>query len=369
MEPRSFDRNKHYDILLISIQRLSLVTNSKKSDGLNRLPPLGPMYLSSYLTKGDFKAKILDVPLNELDKIVKWIKEHDIKVVSFTSCAATIEIIKDILRKSKTTFNNKIIILGGVHASAMPEACLKEIKEVDFLVVGEGEKILSQLLKNLKEIGYKKTSIGKIKEKLDEIDGLCYRIGNKTRINKKPSVVKNLDDIPIPERDSIDKYVPPPNQYKKLPIAHIITSRGCNFKCTYCSIGNTSSKARYRSISNVTKEIKYLLGLGAKEVHIWDECFTTNYARVEQFCKEIVKQKINFLWSCFSRTDTVDEGLLRLMKSAGCWCIFYGIESANEEQLKLINKNISLEKAEEIIKITKKCNGSQNAYYFIYNEL
>ena len=356
MENGSLDRkkNKDYDILLISIQRPSLTTNSKRSDGLNRLSPLGLMYLSSYLAKKGFKSKILDVPLNELNKIVKLIKEYDIKSVSFSTCTSTIDIIVDILRKKKTAFNNKIVILGGVHASAMPESCLKEIKEADFLVVGEGEKILSGLLRNLKKINYEKHNIQKIKKQLDKINGLCYRIKDKIRINKKPNVVKNLDDIPIPKRERVTDYTPPPNQYKNLPVSHIITSRGCDFKCSYCSVGNMSSRARYRSIDNVLKEIKYLLSLGIKEIPIWDECFTTNYQRVEDFCEEIIKEKINFSWSCFSRTDTVDEKLLRLMKCAGCWCIFYGIESANEEQLKLINKNISLERAEKIIKITKK---------------
>ncbi|MFH1642964.1 MAG: radical SAM protein [Nanoarchaeota archaeon] len=356
---------KKYDILLVSVQRFSLATHSKKADGLNRLPPLGLMYLSSYLNKNGFKTKILDMLPNRLDEIIHFIEKCNIKVVGFTTCTATINLITTFLRKNSEIFSQKIVILGGTHVSAMPKSTLRKIDDIDFVVVGEGEKILSDLLKNLKKINYKKSDISKIRNRLNRMNGLCYRIGNNIRINKIPNTLKNLDEIPIPKRKGMANYVPPPNQYKKLPVAHIISSRGCNFKCSYCSVGNMSTEARYRSIDNVIKEIKYLLSLGIKEIHVWDECFTTNYQRVENFCKKIIKEDINFCWSCFSRVDTVDEKLLKLMKSTGCWCIFYGIESANEEQLKLINKNISLKKAEEIVKITKKIGISVRASFMI----
>ncbi len=353
MQSTSSNKEKKYDIVLISIQRDSLSTNSRKKDGLNRLPPLGLMYLGSYLNKMGFKTKILDIPVNRLDEIINFVKKSITRILGFSITTSTFKITKRFLEENKQVFSNNIIILGGVHASSMPETCFKEIEKMDFLVYGEGEKILYNLLKELNKINCEKKDLHKIKKELNSINGLCYRINDKININKKPNLIENLDDIPFPKRDRLSKYIPPPNQYKKLPVAHIMASRGCSYNCSYCLIGSMYSSTRYRSVENVIKEINYLLGLGVKEIHIWDDCFTSNYLWVKKFCERIIKENIKFSWSCFSRVDTIDEKLLRLIKSAGCWCIFYGIESANKDQLKLINKNICLKRAEDIIKITK----------------
>jgi len=141
---------------------------------------------------------------------------------------------------------------------------------------------------------------------------------------------------------------------KRLPI---VTSRGCPFQCVYCAVRHTMGLPfRARSAENVVDEIKYWYNLGYNFFEIVDDCFTMDIDRAKKICDLIIENnlKIKFNLANGIRADRVDEELLIKMKKAGCIFLAYGLESGNEWILKRIRKNITLEKAMETFKLTKR---------------
>ncbi len=140
-----------------------------------------------------------------------------------------------------------------------------------------------------------------------------------------------------------------------MPAISMLTSRGCPGVCTFCYKKMFGNKTRFRSAHSLIAEIEYLVAnYGIREIVFYDDTFTVHKDNVKKFCELLIEKKINLSWSCMSRIDCTDELLLQLMKQAGCHQICYGIESAEEQILKNIKKNISLQKAEKICQATKK---------------
>lgn len=325
-----------YDIVFVSIQNPSLKKKFRRKDGYDRLPNLGLMYLESYALSKGFKATILELKTeNILEEFFRFQRLNSFKFLGFSAVTATINQIYDFL--SKTNIDAKVVV-GGPHVSVLPEEAL--LHRADYVVIGEGENTMIELLDG---------------KDASSINGLAFLKDGLVIINKKRELIHDLDLLPFPIRKNIASYMPTPNQYKSLPVVHMLTSRGCNFNCKYCAKEAVfPGLERRRSVNNVIEEIKQVISIGAKEIHFWDECFTSNRRWVEDFCKSLIHQKILFGWTCFCRPDSVDCEILSLMKKAGCWSILYGVESYDDPILEAANKRLNLSKTTDSILSTKK---------------
>ena len=132
----------------------------------------------------------------------------------------------------------------------------------------------------------------------------------------------------------------------------MITSRGCPFKCKFCFQQGTGW--RYRNIPGIIAEMEHCVSLGIKNFFIFDETFTVNKERIIKLCDEIKIRKLDITWSCRSRVDTIDEEMMDKLKEAGCDRISFGVESANDEVLRLLNKKIRISRVREVFKLAKK---------------
>ena len=234
------------------------------------------------------------------------------------------------------------IVLGGAQATLDPVKTISN-ENIDFVICGEGETGLAWLLKSFE------------KENLPGIPGLVYKDEGEIKINKKGDLIKNLDEIPIPARHLVpmEKYHSSANLRGKRTL-NIVTSRGCPYRCAYCAgpliFGKTH---RFHSVKRVIEEIKLLKErYKADSIQFFDETFTINRKRVIELCDEIIREKLGLEWSCFTRANLVDRELLRKMKQAGCYLIFYGLESGVRRLLDLIQKDITLEQSEEAVRMT-----------------
>lgn len=325
-------------------------------------PPLGIGYLSSYLRKNGIEVKIIDALKEnlELKSVVKIILKEKPDVVGITCLTAFyIEVCK--LSRVLKKHNYKVII-GGVHPTFLPYRTLRESK-ADFIVCGEGEKALLQILKsNFKPkniIGvYSQKNIKKVKN---------------TPFPQKAEAFMNLNQLPFPDWEQMN-----PNTYpkaphgaivKNFPIGIIMTTRGCPYMCSFCASRKFYDQSiRFRSIPNVIGEIKYLVNnFAIKEVHFEDDNLTLKRDHIEKLCRTLIKNKIDISWACPNgiRADRVDEKLLRLMKKAGCYLVAFGIESANPRILRNIHKLETIETIKKAISITNKV-GIQSQGFFIF---
>jgi radical SAM superfamily enzyme YgiQ (UPF0313 family) len=153
----------------------------------------------------------------------------------------------------------------------------------------------------------------------------------------------------------------------RLPSTNIIASRGCPFACTFCSSRNIwGRKYRTRSVGNVIEEIKFLVqSYKIKDINFWDDLWGLDRAWTEEFCRRVIDEKIDISWSCERRVDTVDLEILKLMKKAGCYSIFYGVESFDQDCLDAVSKGIRVEQAEKTIKLTQEAGIEVRANFIL----
>jgi len=306
-------------------------------------PPLGLGYLASSLREKGFKVRIIDDLVEKLSLEELLRRVRDSLIVGITSTTATFNSALRYAKAIKSAFSDVFVILGGVHVTFEPEKALQN-EFVDAVCIGEGEETIVEVAERVEE--------GK---SLEGVRGIYYREEGKIRKNEPRGFIENLDSLPFPAYDlmPLEKYTVFGQRLEQFPV---ISSRGCPFACRYCSSSlYMGYRFRARSAKNVADEIEWLCNdFNAKHIAFGDDNFTLSKKRVVEICEELKRRKIEVTWSCSSRIDTISAELLKLMRSAGCVAIYYGIESASRRILDYYRKRISIEKAKEVIRATKK---------------
>ncbi len=321
--------------------------------------PLGIFYLASFLQTKGYSAKVLDAESENLSykDIIDCIKTQRFDVLGISTTTVAFHRTLELSEKIKEAIPNITIVVGGPHVSSQPRETLK-FAQIDYAIANEGEETLVELLDALSA----ETSIDKIK-------GLIYRKGVDIIKNEKCPYIKDIDSIPFPAYDQISdfyKYTPPSNNYKKLPVANIITSRGCPNNCTFCDNNTFGRATRIRSAENIVAEIELLIKkYGIKEIAFVDDTFTVRPNRIYELFKLVKSKGLSFHWTCMARINTVDDNLLRYMKNNGCWNISFGIESGDENILENIHKNIKLKDVENVVGLCHKLKIKTRGFFIV----
>lgn len=320
-------------------------------------PPLGLGYLASYAQKFGHKVLIIDALRDNLsnEQVVEKINAAGISAVGITCLSAFYNEVVELSKMLKA--EGKKVFIGGIHPTFMPKQTLIDTG-ADYVSLGEGEISLKKLL----EANFDGTGIQGI-----------YNLENLPDKPIKGEKVENLDDLPMPDWGQISPKSYPRAPHgavtKNYPIGIIITTRGCPYGCKFCASPNFyDRKIRFRSPKNVVDEIEYLVkNHGVKEIHFEDDNFTLKRSHAYEVCKMIVDRKIKITFTCPNgiRADKVDKELLLMMKKAGCYCFAYGIESANPQILKNINKDEDIETIKKSIDIAADC-GIDCVGFFIF---
>jgi len=318
------------------------------------------------------------------EELFKKICEFNPDVVGITWLFSTQNNSIDLTIKAIRQFSKNIpIIVGGAHPSANPEQILKEKKDINIVVYGEGEITLKEILDK------------KIKN-LEAINGIAFRKNDQIIITPHRKLMENLDELPVPFRNhrnyknhsrqflyeaiylrtkkrslsSVLSAIPfadklfyqyhnIKNVVKKLPAGDIVTSRGCPNHCTFCAIHNIWGHSwRMRSAKNVLQEIDILVKqYGIKHINFQDDNFNVSKERTIEICKGIVENNYNItlLAPAGAFVPTLDEEVLTWLKKAGLNELRMSIESGDQDILyNVIKKNIDLTKVKEVVDICKK---------------
>lgn len=242
-------------------------------------------------------------------------------------------------------------IMIGTHVSATAEDVVNT-NSVDFVIRNEPERIAFNLITALKN-----------GTEIQEVKGITYKNTNGVFSNPDESFVKNLDELPWPDRSLLDNslYVNP-LVGKRFTI--IRNSRGCPARCTFCVKFYYGSRWRTRSASNIVDEIEQCVTqYGITDFLFNADFFTQNKTQVINLCREIENRNLNITWLCNSRVDAIDEERLYWMEKTGCQMISFGIESANKEILDNVKKGISREKVIRAINLVKKSRIKSMGYF------
>jgi radical SAM superfamily enzyme YgiQ (UPF0313 family) len=283
-------------------------------------------------------SNILNYTIGDVER---ELRSFNPDVVGITSVTSSIYEAYKVAETAKRIREDCIVILGGPHASFMPRQSMEECKYIDVIVRGEGEETARELIENIEK-----------GSSLNEVRGITFRRGNEVIETEPRPFIKNIDDIPFPSRDLLPMHL---YKFNGVKYTTMLTSRGCPFKCSFCSSSRLfGGYWRGRSPENVLEEMKIIYEeYGIRNIEFIDDTFTLNQERAEKICDGIVEQGWDISWGASSRVDTLSKKLAEKMKKAGCWIIYLGIESGSQKILDAIGKRITLEQVRKAVKILK----------------
>jgi anaerobic magnesium-protoporphyrin IX monomethyl ester cyclase len=329
--------------------RISLLFPPSIYQTKQTMPPLGLAWIAAVLRENGYRdVQIIDSVINSYsdEKIIEILQEQrpDIIGVSFgtQNRLQTFQLMK----KIKSVFPETPLVAGGPHPTLTADDMMRHIKVVDVIVRGEGEYTFLDLVKTIESKG-----------DLSSVKGISYRAKKEIIHNPPREPIADLDSLPFPARDLL-----PMDKYKQtIPLTDIsctsmLTARGCPYSCVYCSTAEQwGHRIRHRSADNIIAEIEELVNkYGFEGVGFFDDVFTMDKRRVIEFCQKLIDKKLDIKWWCEARANTIDKEMVSWMKKAGCEHISMAIESGSERILKNIKKVITLEQAENAVKVIKE---------------
>ncbi len=319
------------------------------------IPSIGRKKIS-YLSGKGFENYVdgLNDLENEIWKEVrKLIEEYNPDVVGISIKSATFISSMNVAKIVKNVDPNIKVIVGGPH----PTLAKKEIfanSFVDFVVVGEGEVTIAELLNSFDG--------GK---NFNEVNGIIYRNDEDIIATSPRDFIYDLDGMAFPH--SVAKNVL--HDYDKYPInsfKYIFASRGCPYGCHFCGSKEMwTRKVRQRSVANVIEEIEGIIGLGIKGLHFDDDTFGISKKFILELSSQIIKHAPNISWSCEIRADLIDDETVIAMKNAGCETIQIGFESGNDKLLSLMGKGLTVAEINNACKTIKRHNIELQTFFLV----
>ncbi len=311
-------------------------------------PSMGIGFIAAVAEQDGHSVVVIDAEAEQIgyQEIQERLEQFEPDVIGFQTFCANLDRCRKVAQNAKNSDSSVKIVFGGVQATLFPEQQLTD-DLVDFVVIGEGETAFSRLLDALQN-----------NHDISTVPGIVYR--NKDNLivyTSKPPLIKNLDDLPFPALHlfPMDKYHSSA-QLRGNNTLHLFTSRGCPYNCSYCSGDLVFGKTfRFRSAKKVVEDIQYMIDrFGVDGVQFYDETFTVNRVRIFELCDAMIESGLDIPWACFTRVDLVDEEILLKMRDAGCYQIFFGVETGVERLLKLIRKGTTLDQARTAFKLCRK---------------
>jgi radical SAM superfamily enzyme YgiQ (UPF0313 family) len=332
-------------------------------------PPLGLLYLTSYIReKSSHEVSICDARYHEYtyDQIEDIIRQEKPGLVGLTALSVEDDETHEIAARSKKARPDAPYVVGGPYVTSDYTQVMGD-SNVDFAVIGEGEKSFMQLIDVLNN-----------GEDYSQVREISYRQNGEVVKTEQREYIEDLDELPYPAWDTLDLELyfnyrkkgkrTSSNQHQwKKRVLPIQTSRGCPFRCNYCH-NLFGKKLRYRSIDNVIGELRLMKDqYNVEEVEVMDDTFNVDLNRAKEIFRRIIDEKFGFKFSFTNglRADRFDDELLDLFKQAGVYRMVLAVESANPRVQKQIRKNVDLEKAKVNIEKATKRNFSVGAFFMI----
>jgi radical SAM superfamily enzyme YgiQ (UPF0313 family) len=331
------------------------------SQNQNPMMPLGLAALAAYVRDAGHSVQALDAwaeTLQSEEQVKQRLRNiPPPRVAGVSVLTPNLRGAKMIVLALREIFPDTLILIGGPHVSALPDTALDEFPEADMGVFGEGELTLSEIMSRVKSGGA-----------LSGIEGTLWRDNGITLKGNPRGVIKDLDILPRPARDlfPIDLYHSHLPYGRRWRYMNEITSRGCPFKCAYCSKSVYGNSYRAFSPARVIEDLRELtVRYQVREIHFYDDDLTLNRKRTVELLERLIEAKLDLIWSCTTRCDLVDYELLLLMKKAGCWMVSYGVESGNDILRETINKGVDRSQIETAVRDTKRAGLRVTGYLMI----
>ncbi len=330
---------------------------------VNKLfPPLGLTYLASSLIAEGHEVSILDMEAIKMEWIdlAPFLIEKSPDVIGIHGTTPIAKYIKLCAEIAKVSVKNVTVVVGGAHATLLPEEMLANIPQIDYILRGEADKTICELLRIIENDDNRAN--------LNNITGICYKKNNKSgfQISNQIAVMDNLNELPLPAYDLLQMEA----YYEcgtKERASTIISSRGCPFNCAFCSVPALyGRKFRSRTAENIMMEIRLLVSkYRIQHIVFYDASFLIDQERVKQLCDKLINESLGITWRCRCRADSIRKDMIEHMKNAGCTEISIGVESGSQRILDLMNKKINLGLIEKTFQIIREAGIWTSAYFIL----
>lgn len=319
-------------------------------------PPLGLVTLAAWLQeRGRHTVEILDLDLEvqarttpdqeACDRVLcRAIDDFAPDVLGVTSMYSNSLQAGRMLRAAKRRCPSLMTVAGGPHFGALGREALERIPELDFSILGEGESAFLDLLRSLQEGTSPAT-----------VSSLCYREGGRIEVSPQGPLL-DLAELP-PVWSSLDGCVElrryaatiPPDADRRA--VYVEAGRGCPYRCSFCATAPFwRRKFRVKPVERIVAEIRFLYDeLGYDSFLLVHDLLTVDRRFVERFCDHMIDARLPVRWMANSRSDISLRGLLPKMKAAGCWKLFFGMESASPRVQRSIDKHLDPEAAVAVV--------------------
>ncbi|QAT17020.1 hypothetical protein BU251_04355 [Candidatus Velamenicoccus archaeovorus] len=342
---------------------IDIVLVSPPTRASSPIVPFPCIYLASYLRLKGFDCCIVDIKDAGKQTHIRKIEQETVSqilaanssFVGFTCLSAEYSCVLRMALDLRKQGYKGIVIVGGHHPTFYPGDFLYPQSPFDFVVLGEGEETLVELLQVLKLGG-----------QVHKVPGIAY-YRDEVVMTSKRAVLEDLGILPMPSYDllNMDFYLQPRTSIIRYSIfagIDVQTTRGCPCQCTYC--GNPSlwavhtykKRFRCRPIPNVLDELEFLYNrYRIDSFFVNDDSFTVSEQRVRDFCDGLVHRKLDSLvWGMQTRVNIFTEKMAQMVASSGCIQVEFGVESGSERILKLMKKGITLNQIHNAYAICKK---------------
>jgi len=329
----------------------------------NCSPCLASTILASIVRKAGYPVGIIDAAAEglSLSETIQRLEEYNPGFIGFTTTTLTTIPAERVAQAARQRWPDVAIVIGGPHATAIPEETLRRCADFDLAAIHEGDQTILDILQAV-ENGQRDYS---------SIAGIVYR-------NVDGEIVKNPSRAPFMELDTLDfpawdlltdfpdKYNPGYFKVKQVPSVSFVSSRGCPFECSFCDTGVFDQKIRSHSAEYMAELFEYVhKRFGIRDVTFEDDTFMVYRKNVERFCDLLLKKNLRMTWACNSRVNLAKPDLLQTMKQAGCWHISYGIESGSQEILDHEDKKLKLEQVYEGIRHTRTAGIAAKGFFIV----
>lgn len=343
----------------VALVRLNL-PNSKRIKHPNHCsPPYTLKYIQALIVKSNFaEVRLFDAMTGRVENTELLVRAGNWKpdIVVYSVNVSTLKEFRWFNSELKSKINVLSIAVGSIETKFIPE-------DLDIYLSGEAEFEVFNLIQRIQ---HGESTYSEEKER--------YK---KFKEGKQPNfLVTDLDSLPFPEYtdDEIKDYrfIYPVKLSKKLHWGHILSSRGCPYKCTFCSPVTRESygaKARLRSAKNIVDEIEQLQAQGINMISFDDDLLTISRQHVQNLCAELKRRSVDIKWLAHSRIDNVDYELLKTMKEAGCILLRFGVESGSSRIVQSLTKSFKKidwnSQAKKIFDYTKELGIASHALLII----
>lgn len=330
--------------------KVTLIDSLGWQDGLFNL---GLAYLSSSLRAEGHDVRVLDLNnrFRTPEQVVDVVGEHAPDYVGFSVKSATFANAVELHKKIREARPEVTFVYGGPHVTLSNPEVLDETPPAFFLR-GDAEYTLPRFIGRHSSGATDFTAI----------DGIMYRTDNGEGVAVPVAFHEKIDDLPLPDFTTFDSF----DSFRTYPL---LTSRGCPYKCTYCSVPAISGKRWvYRSAPSILRELDHVVNvLGMEAVVIVDDNFTLHKARAMSICEAIIDSGYEFKWSCGNgiRADRIWPDLAEIMYRAGCVEVAFGIESLDDDVFGLLRKGEEISHVRHGISVVQEAGINVTGFFMI----